>query len=80
MNLLESVRLWVRKNLPYDETDPNIRTSLDNMSASHLLALYLNWRGRLIPPLRSGEMCQTAFAKSNSVRRAPRPAEQTSEP
>ena len=50
MNLMESVRGWVLKNLPHDGADQKVVAALKAKSPRELLVLYLNWRERLIPP------------------------------
>jgi hypothetical protein len=48
VNLTESPRQWVLKNLPYNRNDPTVDAVLQAKDLRGLLVLYLNWRERLI--------------------------------
>jgi len=50
VNLMESVRRGVLKNLPHDGTYQKVVAALKAKSPRELVVLYLNWRERLIPP------------------------------
>jgi hypothetical protein len=68
MNLAESVRNCVLSSLPYDKTDPGSAGALKAMRPRELLVLWLNWRGRLIPPVPRQVMASPVFDHNPIVR------------
>jgi hypothetical protein len=50
MALAESAHAYVIRNLPYDRNDPEVAAVLKAKSPRELLAYYLNWKERQIPP------------------------------
>src|SRR5271170_4045000 len=61
VNLTESARQWVLKNLPYNRNDPKVDAVLQAKSPRGLVVLYLNWRERLIPPAPRQVLRSPAF-------------------
>lgn len=49
MALAETVVDWVMKELPHDASDAGVVAALRGKHPGELLALYFNWRNRLIP-------------------------------
>jgi hypothetical protein len=50
VNLTESARQWVLKNLPYDRGDAALVAYLNGLAAHGLLVVYHNWMNRLVKP------------------------------
>jgi hypothetical protein len=50
LNLTESARQWVLKNLPYDRQDAALGVYLQGLDAHGLLVVFHNWAHRLIKP------------------------------
>ena len=50
MNLTESIRQWVLKNLPYDRQDAALSVYLNGLDAHGLLVVFHNWAHRLVKP------------------------------
>jgi hypothetical protein len=50
MDLNESVRQWVLRELPYDRTDAALVAYLTGLDAHRLLVVFLNWSSRKIKP------------------------------
>ncbi|MGH6818678.1 MAG: hypothetical protein ACREC1_07910 [Methylovirgula sp.] len=66
MDLLESVRRWVLRNLPYPN-GPDVIAALNDMGPRSLLVLYLNWCERLIPIEPRLVLRSSAFDKNPIV-------------
>lgn len=50
MDLKESVRQWVLRELPYDRGDADLTAYLAGLDAHRLLLVYQNWTCRLVKP------------------------------
>jgi hypothetical protein len=50
VNLKESVRQWVLRELPYDSADADLVAYLNGLDAHGLLVVYHNWMNRLVRP------------------------------
>jgi hypothetical protein len=50
MNLKESVRQWVLRELPYDRADAALLAYLNGLDAHRLLVVFHNWMNRLVKP------------------------------
>ena len=61
MNLIDSVAEWVLGALPYDRSDPDVVRALNRKHPGELLALYYNWRNKLIPAHPRQVMCSREF-------------------
>lgn len=66
MDLKESARQWVLRNLPHDPADTAVMTRLNSLDVSKLLALYHNWMSRLVQPTPRKVFLSRAF-KQNPI-------------
>lgn len=72
MNLKESARQWVLRNLPVNPNDADTIAHLSSLDASELLALFHNWMSRLISPrprrvFKSSAFTQNTVANARTV-------------
>jgi hypothetical protein len=73
VNLKESVRQWVLRELPYDRADADLVAHLNSLDAHGLLVVYHNWMSRLIKPQ------PRQVRKSNAFRQNPLTAARANE-
>lgn len=64
MPLRESVRQWVLRNLPYDQSDAALLAHLNSLDARGLLIVYHNWMSWLIKPQPRTVLKSKAFQQN----------------